>query len=752
MNRWSLLRAEGFRGESSNRAKLGIWLLFAAGGLAGIALLPRALAADAGPATVHAGTATAHAGTPTAHAGIGTANSTSDAAVEQRMAAGERYLASKQLEGRGPGTHGIDLAADYIAREFKQAGLKTDLFDGQPFQKFTIASGSKLGPAEHNHVELIGPARAAGQARLEIPLKLGVDFNPLALGGSAKIDAPLVFAGYGITAKKEKYDDYAGIDVKDKAVIVLRHQPQRANPHGLFGNRDAIYAALSRKISNAYEHGAAAIVFCTDDLEVENAIAGLKKRWQAARDEAVKADQAFQRIASPSPDQIVAHAKLSADLTAKAARLTKELAARTDPVMKFNRGGEENQGREFPVLHCRRAALDRMVKAALGTDLAGLEAEIDVAAVPHSRPLTGWRIVGETNLIRQRIPLKNVLGILEGEGPHADETIVIGAHYDHLGYGGWGSLAPGVHAIHQRRPTTMRRATYRLLEIARELAGRPKKLPRRIRVHRLQRRRARPVGQRLLLQRSADPARQDDRHAQHGHGRPDERRQVDHPWQRHVAAIRSAHRSDQRPLRLQDHSPAGRLRPQRSFLVLREEYPGAAFLHRHAQGLSSTERRLADKINVPGMRRVAEMVEKMAVALAEADARPAFAESKVSSVHILSQDSERPYFGSIPDFGQEQPGYAITGVTKGSPAENARAQGGRHDRSSRRKQDRQSRGFRQRFAKVSCGRQSGRGREAWGERVEAGSDARPSAIAVYAAAAAMPSQLAAELPRIPWFG
>ena len=80
--------------------------------------------------------------------------------------------------------------------------------------------------------------------------KLGEGFNPLALGGSHTFDAPAVFAGYGISAKDEKYDDYAGIDVKGKVVIVLRHQPQRSNPHGLFGNHDSPYAPFSRKVAD----------------------------------------------------------------------------------------------------------------------------------------------------------------------------------------------------------------------------------------------------------------------------------------------------------------------------------------------------------------------------------------------------------------------------------------------------------------------------------------------------------------------
>ena len=81
-----------------------------------------------------------------------------------------------------------------------------------------------------------------------------------------------------------------------------------------------------------------------------------------------------------------------------------------------------------------------------------------------------------------------------------------------------------------------------------------------------------------------------------------------------------------------------------------------------------------DKLNVAGMRRVAEIVAGTAVALAEADRRPTYVETKSSE--RSGGDGDRPYFGSIPDFGQEQPGYAISGATKDSPADKAGLKGG----------------------------------------------------------------------------
>src|SRR6185295_2373780 len=104
----------------------------------------------------------------------------------------------------------------------------------------------------------------------------------------------------------------------------------------------------------------------------------------------------------------------------------KALAAERDTLFPFNRFGEGSDGRSIPVIHIHRAAIDSAVKAALGSSLADLEKKIDEGPKPHSGELAGWRISGETDVKRTETEIKNVIGILEGEGPHADETIVIG--------------------------------------------------------------------------------------------------------------------------------------------------------------------------------------------------------------------------------------------------------------------------------------------------------------------------------------
>src|SRR5262245_13954404 len=159
---------------------------------------------------------------------------------ESRLQQTVTYLASDALEGRGVGTAGLNKAADYIAAEFARIGLKTDLFGGTPFQEFDVTLSAEKGPAEHNHLALVGPI-ANGSPAKRLELKLGETFTPLAAGGTGSFDSPLVFAGYGITAKNLKrgdqtfnYDDYAAIDVKGKVVIILRKEPQQKDAHSPF--------------------------------------------------------------------------------------------------------------------------------------------------------------------------------------------------------------------------------------------------------------------------------------------------------------------------------------------------------------------------------------------------------------------------------------------------------------------------------------------------------------------------------------
>lgn len=137
--------------------------------------------------------------------------------VVTRMTSDLKYLTSDECEGRGPGTSGIDKAADYIAAAYKDAGLKPGGKDGSYFQPFSVRGSAKFGPT--CSLSITGP-----EATIQPRLRTG--FQPVGSAGEGKAHGEIVFAGYGLTAPEQKYDDYDGLDVTGKVVLLLRRTPR----------------------------------------------------------------------------------------------------------------------------------------------------------------------------------------------------------------------------------------------------------------------------------------------------------------------------------------------------------------------------------------------------------------------------------------------------------------------------------------------------------------------------------------------
>lgn len=582
--------------------------------------------------------------------------------AEQRLYEAVKLLASDDLEGRGVGTKGIDQAADFIAGQFESLGLKTSLFDGGPFQKFNMVVATELGSP--NRLEIVAPASADESKSVTRELKPGEDFNPLAIGGSGKFDLPLVFVGYGITAKDEKYDDYAGIDVNGKAVLMLRHEPQQDNPHSAFNGTDhSMHAFFTRKVSNAYQHGAAAVVFCNDVFDLQKNIGRRAKRWQAAIDELAASQAKFKEIENPTQQQIEAQRQAVDKLLAEIASQSEKLKAEYDPLLPFQGAGPGDEAHKMPVVFCRREIIEPLVKAALGKSLAQLESEMDAGPTPHSAELAGCRLKGEITVLRREAEVKNVVAVLEGEGPHADETIVVGAHYDHLGLGGEGSLAAGVKEVHNGADDNAS-GTAALIEVARRLASASGKLPRRVVFIAF-------TGEERGLIGSARYCRS-----------------PLVPLDKTIAMLNMdmVGRLTDDKLIIQGVDTATEFTPiidsladQYGFNVTRQPggfgpsdhssfYPHKVPVMHFFTGTHSDYHRPSDdveKINLPGMRRVADMVADVALALARADERPHYQATKAKS---QGRGGDRPYFGSIPDFASDEPGYHLGGVSPDSPA------------------------------------------------------------------------------------
>lgn len=170
-----------------------------------------------------------------------------------------RFLASDLLEGRGTGTRGGDIAANYIAAQFALYGLKPAGDNGTFLQKVDFV-GVKTLPGTSASLQ---PAHGAA-----MNLKLAEDYvvGDQTQTDSADIDAPIVFVGYGIVAPEYKWDDFKGVDVKGKVVLVIVNEPPSKDPKFFNGEALTYYGRWTYKFEEAARKGAvgALIIHRTD--------------------------------------------------------------------------------------------------------------------------------------------------------------------------------------------------------------------------------------------------------------------------------------------------------------------------------------------------------------------------------------------------------------------------------------------------------------------------------------------------------
>lgn len=166
-----------------------------------------------------------------------------------------KFLASKDLKGRGTGTPELEKAAAYIAARFRSVGLQP--IDGKSYyQAFSVTTHAKLGGGNRF-------AYRAGGAHVK--LAFPDDFIPFNFSAREAMSGPVVFAGYGITAPEYNYDDYQGIDARGKIVLIMRHEPQEFDEKSVFaGKVYTQHAQFWSKASNAKMHGARGVILMND--------------------------------------------------------------------------------------------------------------------------------------------------------------------------------------------------------------------------------------------------------------------------------------------------------------------------------------------------------------------------------------------------------------------------------------------------------------------------------------------------------
>jgi Zn-dependent M28 family amino/carboxypeptidase len=160
------------------------------------------------------------------------------------------YLASDRLEGRGPGTRGEELTIDYIASEFKKEGLKPlgqrgTYFQPVPLVRVVTSPKSTLRAAkEKDAIDFAPEEDFSGTSHTQTELE--------------EFDAEAVFVGHGITAPEFDWDDYKGVDVKGKVVILFTNEPPSDDPKFFGGKALTYYGRWTFKFEEAARRGAKA--------------------------------------------------------------------------------------------------------------------------------------------------------------------------------------------------------------------------------------------------------------------------------------------------------------------------------------------------------------------------------------------------------------------------------------------------------------------------------------------------------------
>jgi len=287
------------------------------------------------------------------------------------------FLAADSLKGRNTPSPELDRAAEYIAAEFKRAGLKP--LQGSYFNNFNLST-IRLGNEN---------ALAVTTGGREVTYTIKQDFMPFDMTASKMVTAPVVFAGYGITAPEYGYDDYADLDVKNKIVLVLRHEPGEKDPASPFtGEKETTHSQTSTKVQNAIDHGAAGLLIVTDPAN-HRSLAPRGFPWPSL----------FEGI----PDD--------------ALPLTLALAEKE----------------KISVVQVGETVIQQIVGSV--DTLRSWQQEIDRTRKTKSLALTNVQVKLQTTTETALQPTRNVVGLIEGSDKKLkNELVVIGAHYDHVGY------------------------------------------------------------------------------------------------------------------------------------------------------------------------------------------------------------------------------------------------------------------------------------------------------------------------------
>ncbi|PTL77445.1 M20/M25/M40 family metallo-hydrolase [Vitiosangium sp. GDMCC 1.1324] len=325
------------------------------------------------------------------------------------------FLSSDLLEGRGPGTRGDALAQQYIATQFQLLGLRPVLPDGSYLQPFELVGMT-------GHPETLSFVSASGRTQLQYHDDF-IAYSGVQTPEARLQDSELVFVGYGIQAPEYGWDDFKGVDLRGKTLLILNNDPE--DDPALFGGKARLwYGRWDYKYDQAAKEGAAgAIIIHTTQS------AGYP--WQV-----VQTSWSGEQLELPASGEV--------------------------PRLQVKGWTTEEATRR--VLRLTGADLDTLRAAAQKRDFQPVELGVKVST-------------RFANQVRRR-PTANVLGLLPGSDPRLSREVVLyTAHHDHLGMKA--DAKPGEDAIYNGAVDNAS-GVAAMLDVAKAFAALPKAPPRSI--------------------------------------------------------------------------------------------------------------------------------------------------------------------------------------------------------------------------------------------------------------------------------
>ena len=517
-----------------------------------------------------------------------------------------KYLASDELEGRKMGTEGNKKAAEYIANYFEKNNVKP--LGDTYFQEFPVITEVHLG--KNNNVSVTKNLQFKGSGSKSqtqvMDWTVGEQFTPLGFSNNASVSGNLIFAGYGITMDTEDNKYDDYQNIDASGKIVI---VLRGSPEDENPHSDFIpFEGLQYKATNAREQGAAAIVFIDSD------------------------EDSVEELMSLQPDR------------------------------STNKSG-------IVAIQAKRSEIQKLLPA--DKNITAIAGNIKESKKPESFDVANVSMNIAVDLVNVEKPTANVIGYVSGTDPKlSNEYIVVGAHFDHLGWGPENSRYEGPPAIHHGADDNAS-GTAAMMELARIISASPLERPIIFMgftgeefgllgsgyycKHPL------VANDKVIFMLNLDMVGRMEENKVNVHGTGTSKR-----WDPMIDSLQKVYN-----LNISTSSDGWGPSDQTSFyangIPVLFLFTG---LHDDYHKPSDTW----DKIIYPGLEKIVEFSESIVQTVAKNPERPDF--EKTSSPGARRSMAFRVYVGTIPDYSDNPNGLRLSGVREAGPAAKAGMKGG----------------------------------------------------------------------------